>query len=164
MPSNILCQSNCPGIVFARLFSLSTPPQAFIQYIRKSYWKRKKITFLYYVTDYHHSRNIIARFQDISSVISLWTAGRLMLLRWWITNVCLISGLPASRHTMLDHSQLAFVDLFPRHQNKEWKTQKLCGARSSSAAILYFLLPPANPSYWDITKEWLWFASRLVGG
>lgn len=38
---------------------------------------------------------------SVSPVISLWTVGRLMLLRWWITNVCLISGLPALRHTML---------------------------------------------------------------
>ena len=79
---------------------------------------------------------------SVSPVISLWTVGRLMLLRWWIRNVCLISGLPASRHTML--WSLATRVCWPVSTTSKQRvknTKAMRGARSSSAAsrIFFFL-------------------------
>ena len=79
---------------------------------------------------------------SVSSVISSWTVGRLMLLRSWIINVCLISGLPASRHTML--WSLATHVCWPVSTTSKQRvknTKAMRGAISSSAAscIFFFL-------------------------
>ena len=80
----------------------------FIQYKRKSYWKWKNKRF-YILPQITITAEMLSHGCETSPPVSplrlLWTVGRLMLLRWWIVNVCLISdgsvGLPASQHTML---------------------------------------------------------------